>query len=104
MKKGITIKVNLNLDSYEIMETEFMGMPPKNEIIARFRILLVLYKLQEDNITIDTIGSFLILLKKEHGIAEMEILKHMIENNTPGVSLKMQAVISAVYLKKYAQR
>ncbi|WP_418124219.1 hypothetical protein ACNFU2_06410 [Chryseobacterium sp. PTM-20240506] len=101
MKKDITVKVNLKLDSYAIMETEFVGMPPRKEIITRFRMLLALYKLQETEENLDIIGSFIIVLKKKHGVSEMDILKHMIETKTHGVSLKMQAVISAIYLAKF---
>lgn len=101
MKKDIPVKVNLNLDSYSIMETEFVGMPPRNEIVARFRMLLTLYKLPETEENLDIIGSFIIVLKKRHGVAEMDILKHIIETKTAGVSLKMQAVISAIYLEKF---
>ncbi|QWA38887.1 hypothetical protein [Chryseobacterium sp. ZHDP1] len=101
MKKNIPVKVNLNLDSYSIMETEFVGMPPRNEIVARFRMLLTLYKLQETEENLDIIGSFIIVLKKKHGVPEMDILKHIIETKTEGVTLKMQAVISAIYLAKF---
>lgn len=101
MKKEKTVKVNLNLDAYSYFETEFVGMPPRNEIIARFRMLLTLYKLEETEEHLDIIGSFIIVLKKQHGVPEMEILKKIIETKTPGVSLKMQAVISAIYLKKF---
>jgi hypothetical protein len=101
MKNKIKVKVNLNLDSYSIMETEFEGMPPRNEIVSRVRIILALYKLPETETNLDILGSYIITLKKKHGVPEMEILKHMSENKTDGVSLKMQAVIAAVYLSKF---
>jgi hypothetical protein len=101
MKNKINVKVNLNLDSYSIMETEFEGMPPRNEIISRIRIILTLYKLPETETNLDILGSYIITLKKKHGVSEMDILKHMSENKTEGVSLKMQAVIAAVYLSKF---
>ncbi|MGC5744368.1 hypothetical protein [Chryseobacterium sp. NFX27] len=101
MKNKIKVKVNLNLDSYSIMETEFEGMPARNEIISRVRIILTLYGLQETETNLDILGSYIIALKKKHGVPEMDILKHMYENKTDGVSLKMQAVIAAVYLSKF---
>lgn len=102
MNNKTKVKVNLNLDSYAIMETEFEGMPPRNEIISRIRIILSLYKLPETETNLDILGSYIITLKKKHGIPEMDILKHMCENKADGVSLKMQAVISTIYLKRYS--
>lgn len=101
MKKNVKVKVNLNLDSYSFMETEFEGMPPRNEIVSRMRIILALYGLKEDEKTLDIIGSYIIVLKKKYGVPEMDILKNISENKTEGVSLKMQAVIAAIYLKKF---
>lgn len=102
MNNKIKVKVNLNLDSYSIMETEFEGRPSRNEIISRIRIILSLYKLPETEMNLDILGSYIITLKKKYGIPEMDILKHMCENKEEGVSLKMQAVISTIYLKKYS--
>ena len=101
MKNNIKVKVNLKLDAYSIMETEFEGMPPRNEIKSRMRIILALYQLQETEQNLDIIGCFLISLKKQHGVPEMEILQHMSVNKVKGVTLKMQAVIAAVHLSKF---
>lgn len=87
--------------AYALMETEFEGFPTKEEIQPFMRQVLTMYETPETEESLNEFGAVLVVLKKNHNVPEMDILEHIIEAGDKGLSFKMQATISAVYLSKY---
>lgn len=89
------------VDPYTLMSTEFDGFPSKNEIKPLMRMVLSKYKLSESDPILNQFGAALITLRKNHKVAELEILQHISDAGDTSIDLKKMATISAIYLSKY---
>lgn len=91
----------ITVPAYAMMETEFEGFPKQEEIQPLMQKVLKIYKSQETEDNLNIFGALLVVLKKQHKVSEMEIMKHVTETYVSNLSFKMQATISAVWLSKY---
>lgn len=97
--KKETIKVN----PYTLMSIEFEGFPKVEEIKPLVRMIFVKYKLKETNEALTNFVTLLIHLKKSQAVSEMSILRHIVQFGDSTLELKKEAVITAVYLARYAK-
>jgi len=88
-------------DALTMIETVFVGDYTKAEIKSRLDVAMRLFDLPITEDNYNRAGSALVGLRKETGVAEMDILDHMIRSYVPDVKMSFpdQAAFSATSLQ-----
>jgi hypothetical protein len=90
-----------DMTAIEQAEIAFDGNPSQREIKRQLDRAMTLYELEITEENYSRAASVLVVMRKNNGVSEMEILDHMIRSHVPGVNIAFPeaAAISAVFLK-----
>ena len=88
------------VDPIEQMEIAFEDNYSKSQIKERLDNAMELYNLPRTKENYSRAGSVLVVLRKEYGHSEMEILSYMIRSQVPGMKIDFPsgAAIAATFL------